>query len=54
MRPTVSNNIRLVTMNVPISPAERGVLNKIMVKTANMKIKINKISVNISPSIGLG
>ena len=42
MRPTASHNIRLVTENVPISPAEKGVWTKIMMKTANLKIKMTR------------
>ena len=42
MRPTASYNIQMVTENVPISPAERGVWNKIMIKTANLKLKMTR------------
>ena len=42
MRPTVSHNIRLLAMNAPISPGERGVWTKIMIKTANMKLKVTR------------
>ena len=42
MRPTASYNIQMVTENVPISPAERGVWNKIMKKTANLRLKMTR------------
>ena len=42
MRPTASHNIRLLTEHVTISPAEKGVWTKIMMKTANLKIKMTR------------
>ena len=42
MRPTASHNIRLLTEHVTISPAEKGVWTKIMMRTANLKIKMTR------------
>ena len=41
MRPTASHNIKL-TENVPISATEKGTWTKIMIRAANLKLKMTK------------
>ena len=42
MRPTISHNIKLVTENVAVFPAEKEAWTKTMIRAANLKIKITR------------